>query len=201
MPFPGQPGGLRRSGFTVVELMGVCILLGLLGTVAYVTWQSMLPRAELNSVVRSLAADIQEARSNAIARSARFEILYDFEGQDERGPSYCVTTPYKAGGGLAVDTGDPEREEELRQERLQFDWTELPDSVRFRKIVVDGIEYDKGILPIRFDPLGATSAHQIVLEQPDYGNVYTIEVIGLTGLFRFHEGEFVREPADERDFD
>jgi hypothetical protein len=53
---------------------------------------------------------------------------------------------------------------------------------------------------VRFDPLGAASDHTIVLVQPEYERHYTIEVLALTGLVRFHDGVFQREPPQEGDF-
>ena len=40
---------------------------------------------------------------------------------------------------------------------------------------------------------GAASDHSVVLKQMPNEYEYTIEVLALTGLIRFHEGAFVRE--------
>ena len=189
-----------RGGFSLVELMGVCFVLALIASVAYVSYQSMLPQAQLHKAVRELAATIQGARSDAIARSARFDVLYDFDGDLDHGPGYAVVSSFKHGGGMVQYSGDPEDEGQLDEQRVRFEWQELPEWVRLKAIVVDGIAYNEGLLPVRFDPLGASAAHTIVLEQPEWGHAFTIEVIGLTGLIRFHEGEFLREPPDEGEF-
>jgi hypothetical protein len=53
---------------------------------------------------------------------------------------------------------------------------------------------------VRFDALGASSGHTIVLAQSPENNVFTVEVLGLTGEIDFHEGTFVREPPKDSDF-
>lgn len=176
------------------------IVLALMGSIIYVTWQSMLPKADLNKAVRELAATIHGTRSDAITRSAPFDILYDFDGTDEYGPGYAIVTPFRRGGGLLGLSGDDEQDAELLEERLVLERTVLPESVRFKALYVDGVEYTSGQVPVRFDALGTTSSHVIVLQQPLWESQYTIEVLGLTGLLRFHDGEFVREFPQESDF-
>ena len=48
--------------------------MGLIATIVMVNWHSILPRAELNSAVRTLASTIQGTRSDAIARNAEFRV-------------------------------------------------------------------------------------------------------------------------------
>ncbi len=42
--------------------------------------------------------------------------------------------------------------------------------------------------------------HSVILTQPQFENRFTIEVLPLTGLIHMHDGEFVREPPDDGDF-
>jgi hypothetical protein len=53
---------------------------------------------------------------------------------------------------------------------------------------------------VRFDPLGAASAHVVRLVQNPGEQRFTIEVQALTGTIDYHEGSFEREPAQEGDF-
>ncbi len=174
-----------RGGFSMVEMLAVCVILGLMATLVAVSWRAMLPHEELHSAVRGLAATLQSARSEAIARNGEYRIQYDLEKE-----RYRTVTPFKAGGGLAA------REEE----RLALSWIDLPKSVQFSRVVIDGIEYVKGLVFVRFDPLGAASGHSITFVQKPDDSYYTVDVQGLTGLIDYHEGVFIREPPREGDF-
>jgi type II secretion system protein H len=176
----------RRAGFTLVELLGVVIVLGLIATLVTVNWQALLPRQQLNSAVRALAATLQGARSDAIARTLEFRVQYDLDEQ-----RYRVLTPFRLGGGLAT----------VEDERVGLRWTELPDSVRFRSVIIGDEEYTSGIVQISFDPLGSANGHVVVLEQPAFESLYTIEVQALTGLITFHEGLELRPAPAESDFE
>lgn len=174
-----------RAGFSLIEMMAVLVIVGLMATIVAVSWKAMLPHEELHSTVRGLAAALQSVRSEAIARNGEFRLQYDLENH-----RYRTVTPFKAGGGLAA------REED----RLPMAWVDFPKSVEFQRVLIDGIEYSRGIVYVRFDPLGSASGHTITLVQQPDKNAYTIDVQGLTGLIDYHEGIFVREPPTDADF-
>ena len=178
--------GSDRAGFSMVEMLAVLVILGLVATLVTVNWRAILPRAELHSTVREIAAAIQGTRSEAIARNAIFKIEYDLDRH-----RYREITPFRLGGGIAP----------TEEERVAFDWIELPESVRFHRIQIDGVDYVRGMVFVRFDPLGAASAHVIDLVQTPGDNHYTIEVQALTGTIEYHEGIFERVPAEEKDFE
>jgi prepilin-type N-terminal cleavage/methylation domain-containing protein len=177
--------GGGRSGFSMIEMMAVIVILGLIATLVTINWRAILPRAELHSSVRMLASTIQGAHSEAIARNAVFKIEYDLDKH-----RYRVNTPFRLGGGLAAN----------EEERMAQNWVDLPLSVRFSRVQIDGVDYIKGMVFVRFDPLGAASGHIITLVQNPYDSFYTIEVQALTGMIDYHEGTFERQPAKEEDF-
>lgn len=180
----------NSSGFSLVELLAVIVVIGMIATLVAIDWRAMLPRTELNSTIRTIATTISGARSDAIARNAEFGILYDLEGDRWR-----VVSPYQSGGGLAPSF-------ELRH---AFAWVNCESSVEIESITVEGQQYienptDQGLF-ITFDPLGGASGHTVVFTQPAYENHFTIEVLGLTGLIRMHDGYFTRTPADDSNFE
>lgn len=175
-----------RAGFSMIEMLAVLVILGLIATIVSVNWRAILPRTELHSSVRTLASTLLGIRSEAIARNALFKVEYDLDKH-----RYRVNTPFRQGGGLAA----------TEEERLAQAWIPLPDSVRFHNVQIDGVEYEDGLVFVRFDPLGAASGHVIALVQQPYKTFYTIEVQALTGLIDYHEGLFVREPPKESDFE
>ncbi|MAE28721.1 MAG: hypothetical protein CMJ87_07015 [Planctomycetes bacterium] len=173
----------------MVELMGVIVIIMLIGTMVSISWQAIVPREQLNSDVRGLAAALQGARSNAIARNAEFRLIYDLDGN-----RYRTMTPYRVGGGLWTIADE-------QADRQVTNWQQLAEGIEFSLVVVDGEGFDEGTVYVRFDPLGAASDHTVTLLHEPYGNHYTIEVLALTGLIRFHEGEFQRDPPREEEFE
>jgi type II secretion system protein H len=170
----------------MVEILAVLVILGLVAALVSVNMEAILPRAQLHSTVRRIAAEIQGARADAISRNAVFKIEYDLDRH-----RYRRITPFRLGGGFAA----------TEEERIAFSWIELPESVRFDRIQIDGVEYASGMVFVRFDPLGAASGHIVRLVQNPHDQRYTIEVQALTGTIDYHEGTFERLPAVERDFE
>ena len=181
-------GSRRARGFSLVELMVVIAIVGLMVATIAISWEAIVPRTRLNTDVRSLAAQLQSTRSEAVARNLEFWVEYDLN--EER---YRIVTPFRMGGGR-LGLGEDE------EERLRFPWTPLKDGVEFDHVTIGGEQYTEGNVLVRFDPLGAASDHYVILSQPTYENYYTIEVLALTGLIRFHDGVFEREPPEDADF-
>lgn len=176
-----------RAGFSLAELLTVVVILGMIATIVTINWRAILPKSELHSAVRELSEDLNSTRSEAIGRNAEFRILYDLE----RG-AWRVITPFKLDGSGAMA--------QTEEERLALPWNHLPESVKFLRIDIDSVSYSKGQCFVRFDALGSSSGHVLVLQQQPYNNIFTVEVLGLTGMINFHEGTFQREPPKESDF-
>ncbi len=179
----------RQSGFSLIEMMVVVIILGLISGVAMVSWEALLPNQQFNSAVRKLSEVLHGTRSEAIARSREFQIHYDLDND-----VYRVRTPFRAGGGFARGEDD--------EERL---WTEENDlaaeGIDLLQVRVDDQVYTEGTVFVRFDPLGAASYHTVYLGQPLFERTFTIEALPLTGDIRFHDGPFERDIAQQEDFD
>ena len=57
-----------------------------------------------------------------------------------------------------------------------------------------------GQVYVRFGPAGGSNAHLVQLHHAATDTTYTVEVLALTGLIRFHKGLFEREEGTESDF-
>ena len=181
-----------RGGFTLVELMVVMAIIGLVVTTVSVSMEAILPGERLNTSIRELAADLMQVRTEAISRSMEFRMEYDLDGD-----RYRIATPYRIGGGRIITTDDP-GDEELR---FYSPWTPMRDGVALASVYTGGEIHEEGRVIVRFDALGSATDHMVIVSQPAYGSAFTIEVLGLTGLIRMHDGVVLREPARDEDFD
>lgn len=184
----------RRSAFTLIELMVVILIIGSMVAVTSMNWHKVMPRAQLNSAVRGISNVLNGTRSEAIARNAEFRVLYDLDEQ-----SYWVETPFKKTGGLALLRVPGEIDPEEGNRGIT-NMTKLKDGVTFAQVKIDEETYTDGQVYVSFNPLGASSEHTVELHHRPTDNSYTVEVLALTGLIRFHEGSFERDIVDEGDF-
>ncbi len=176
----------------MVELMVVVAIIGLMTVVVTVSVEALLPGERLNTSIRNLASDIRSIRSEAISRGLEFRLVYDLDGN-----RYRWSTPFAIDKGV-VRQGQGEDWEE--GDRIEFPWQDLPDGVEFQSVYVAGLTYTTGEVFVSFDPLGTASDHSVIMSQPQYGTLFTIEVMPLSGLVRMHDGEFLRTEPSDGDF-
>jgi prepilin-type N-terminal cleavage/methylation domain-containing protein len=177
-----------RAGFSLIELLVVVTILGMMVGVTTISWRSIAPRTHLDTDLRTLAARIAGTRSDAISRNAEFQIVYDLDNG-----AYWVRPPFNAEGEYEPDEAD----------RAILYRTELHDGVEFAEITIDGEKYvpGDGLVKVRFDPLGASNDHRLVLFHRTFERWHTIEVLALTGRLEFHDYHFERQEATDSDFD
>lgn len=178
-----------RSGFTLIELMVVIVIVGIASGGILLSIESILPNQRFNSAIRHLSDVILATRSEAIARNREFQIRYDIDND-----RYKVRTPFAPGGGISYSDDDADH-----------GWTDHVDlgsnGIEILSVTIDDETYEDGPAIVRFSPLGASSYHTIVLHQVEFERLFTIELLPLTGEIRFHDGLFEREPLEEGDFD
>lgn len=178
--------GRAKRGFSLAELMAVVAVMGLVAGIVAVDFMASLPRAELNSALHDIAAAVSGARSDSIARNGEFRIYYDIDAN-----GYHVSSPYTLGGGMA----------QTEEDRLVVKRMLLPESLSIERITIDGFDYTEGVVFVAFSPVGSATGHTLKLVQAPMESVTTVEVLPLTGLVRFHDGEFIRPILTEEDFD
>ena len=181
-----------RAGFTLAELMVVVAIIGLGSYVVSMSFDAIVPRERLNTSVRNLTSTLRDARSRAISKGLPFEIEYDLPGR-----RYRLVTPFRNNAeGLFIEGADRD------EDRFVTAWQFLADGVDFAELYVAGVPYNgEDPYRVRFDGRGSATEHSVVLAQPQYESFTTVEVMALTGLFRMHDGRYVREPVEEGDFD
>jgi Tfp pilus assembly protein FimT len=149
----------------------------------------MVPGERLNTSVRELAGVLREARREATTRNLEYFVEYDLEGN-----RYRTITPFVRGGGMFIPGYHHE------EERFLSRWAPLKEGITIEQVSVAGVDQNKGSAVVRFDPSGAASSHYVVLGQPRFTKMFTVEVMALTGLIRFHDGFFQRDQPDDEDF-
>jgi len=169
----------------MVELLAVLIVLGMIASLVVVNWAGLLPGTELNAAVHNLGAGIQGARSDAVARNGEFRLYYDIEQS-----AWWVTSPYRVDGMPA----------ETDEQRLRTGGGFFPENVLITRVTLGGQEFVEGTVYVTFDPLGRAVDHTVTLKHQIYNTTMTVEVLPLTGLVRFHDGEFQRPVLMESDF-
>ena len=184
------PAVHRRRGFSLMELMLVVAVLGLGPVTVSMSFDAFVPKERLNTAVRALTALLRDTRSQAISRALEFWVEYDLDGE-----RYRRVTPFVIGGGRFRE------DENEADERIYGVWRKMPDGVELASVAVAGITFTEGTVYARFDPRGAASDHQVVLSQPKYAHFYTVEILALTGTFKFHRGFFERDVPTDSDFE
>ena len=170
----------------MVELLGVLVVLGLIASLVMVNWAQMLPGTELNAAVHNLSAAIQGARSDSIARNGEFRLYYDMEQS-----SWWVLTPY------GLENANARSEEERVAIKKSF----FPENIAIKRVTLGGQAFVEGTVYVTFDPLGRSVDHTVTLTNTLYENSMTVEVLPLTGLVRFHDGDFQRPVLGEGSFE
>lgn len=186
----GRLPGRARAAFTLVELVVVVAIIALLGTMVSQSIDSFLPRERLNTSVRVLTENLRATRSEAISRSLTYYVQYDLDNN-----RYRRLSPFDLEGNLFQEGEDDD------EDRAMYSWEILPPDVEIAAVTVAGITYTEGTeIYARFDGRGTASDHQVILTQPRFESFYTVEVLALTGLFKFHRGQFTRRAPDDGDF-
>lgn len=100
---PSQPRPPRPTGFTLIEAIITVALLATLATLAWPSAQAFLDRQRLQSAASRLAAHLQLARTEAIARNetVHFTLLPD----DALGSCYLVHTGAASSCSCAAGCG------------------------------------------------------------------------------------------------
>ncbi len=167
----------------------VIAVIGLMTALVSGSIDSLLPKERLNTAVRNLTAALRNTRSEAVSRSLEFYVEYDLDKH-----RYRQLTPFSKEGARFIE------EDMDEDERVAGEWQNLPPGVEFASVTITGNSFTSEKCFVRFDPRGAATDHQVVLAQPAYDNFYTVELLALTGTFKFHRGVFTRQKPSDGDF-
>ncbi len=177
----------KRSGFTLIELMAVVLLIGLMLGGVTANLGRVLPGAVSESAARQLIGDIDLARSSAIANGRSYIMVLDLDQQE-----YRLLPPYDEDGRIARN----------QEERNPLSRKSLPAGIRLDAVLgPDGGRIEQGIHQLVFPPDGVML--DIVLFLINEVDAYydsTVHIGGLTGRSEIVEGHQELRSINENDF-
>ncbi len=160
----------RKSGFSLIELMVVMVIVGLLMSIVTVNLDYLVPSSRLNAGASSIASTIVLAHSQAAISGTDVIVSYNLDQQ-----LYQI---------ILVKEG--------KTDPLSI--SELPPGIKFKDIIVAGeSKKTNGIFQVYISPLGIVRGHVVHLENRDR-QVMSIEVNPISGTVE------VLEDYKEMDF-
>ena len=177
-----------RSGYTLIELVVVILLLAMFMGMAITKVDFMVPKYTLRAGAREVAAILKQARSRASATGRdiyvriyvseqKYELLVPFEKPN---PSLSLFPP---------DT-PPEQLPPKEWEFQPMMTKSLPKEVRFVNVIL-GREPDQtfasGTLTVRMTPYGL--GNHMILNLQLHERRMAVRLNGLTGFTSFYEDE------------
>lgn len=170
----------RSSGFSVLELLLVLVILGILWGGVGVRWLDWFGRERLGGVAARLEGLLSYGLSQALLGGGRWEVLYDLEGQ---------RVWVGLGGGVVEGGWRPGYFREFF----------LPEGVRIRDIEVFRGKYEGGEVRFEISELGVLASHIVHLEA-EGGKGLSLVFSSLTGTLRLEEGYREYEVLEDVEF-
>jgi len=96
--------GKRETGFTLVELMIVVLLMGILAAIAAPSYQGYMARSRLNGAARMVFSDLATARMDAVNMNRRVQVFFDGT-QASPAATYRICDDASGDGAVASNEG------------------------------------------------------------------------------------------------
>ncbi len=145
----------RRSGFTLVELMAVMVVLGLLASVTVWTVSGQIAMARNQLALDQLTLADRQLRDHARRVARPMDLIFDLDhGRLYRAPG-GVTSPDK--------------------------WATLEGSLPLQDIRQSGQKYSARQVAVRFRGDGTSTSYAVRLKAPKKGESAWILFVGRTG--------------------
>lgn len=171
--------GLRpqaSSGFTLVELICVVVIVAAIAMLAAAQMDNLLPKYRLRAAAREVGAVLKQARTRAAGSGKDIFVEMDLS----KG-TYWILAPFpKMENGLPADPPQLEYQELMH--------SELPFDVEFVDVILgEKIRTASGRARVRFSPFGAAN-HTIVNLRNKEDRPLAVRMNGFTGNLTFHDG-------------
>ena len=160
----------KPSGFTLLELLVVILIVSLISALVLPRMAASLPGVQLKSTARAVAASLRYARSKSVFESTPYVAIFD--------PTRKL---------LAIEPMEkPIEADELDSFRVILDTSKLhkvyqfPDEIELAVFDNRDADRDRDLFPILFFPRGDSTGGKIVLQNLR-GRRYALTVDPITG--------------------
>ena len=178
-----------RKGFTLLELLVVLVIISIVAAFVGPRMAGSMSTLNLKTASKKIAASLRYARSQATSESTVYIVLFDLD-RDRLTIKAGQAAPNGEKESEAAngnqDTGQSNKPAGGNQGGGRPKVYNLPEGVRFEKVVSDEEEVDSGIFRIIFFPNGGSSGGQVFLHN-DRERRYYISVDFITGTVRLGE--------------
>ena len=149
-----------NSGFTMLEMMIIVVIIGILATIAIPSFSRVMPRLEVRAQARNTLNYLRLARSRAISEAAQFGVHIDTDAGE-----YIMFKDIVNPSSFTFDAGDSIV---VGPETIDPDVIMTSSSFSNNTII---------FLPTG----GASESGNFVFNLSDGGSRYTVSVLGSTG--------------------
>jgi len=169
-----SPAG--RRGFTLIELILVCVIIGVMAGLAVTRLDLMVPKYRVRAAAREVASVLKQGKARAAAQGK--DVYFEIDLAQGR---YWLLAPFPK----PDPTRDPAPVESRALEYEPVFVRQLPDGVHF----VDAILGDKekltsGRARVRLSAFGASSHVILNLVNSD-DNIISLKMNGFTGMISY----------------
>jgi prepilin-type N-terminal cleavage/methylation domain-containing protein len=177
----------RDSGYTLIEMSVVLVIMGILLLVTVGRVDNLLPRYRVRSCVRDIASELRLARASAMTTGMPHYIQYDVPAR-----TYWILSPEKV-----VQVADEEEAADTAEnafKEAEYKWVrtmerKLPDGVKFEKVMWSA-EQAAEQMPVTVEctPYGSIRRHTIWITGEEDNSKFTVTASPVTGFVELKEG-------------
>lgn len=175
----------RRGGFTLIELILVCVIIGIMVGLAATRLDLLVPKYRLRAAAREVASVLKQGKARAAAqgRDVYFEVDLA-QGRYWLLAAFPKEDPY----------ADPKTVASRPLEYQAVFVRTLPDGVHFTDVILgDKDKSNSGIMRLRLSAFGASSHIIMNLVNADDVGI-SLKMNGFTGLISYADG---RQEAED----
>jgi prepilin-type N-terminal cleavage/methylation domain-containing protein len=158
------------GGFTFIELILVIAIVGVLFTIAAISFRGLMPKYYLRTSARAIATLVESLRLSAVTRGVWMGIHYELTPPGDERTYHEVVPP--------APEDDPDQPIE---ERTRIGRERTAPGVRIARVVLPNSQtVDRGPVNILFSPMGNAGSHIVVLEGEE-GRLSSVKLNCITG--------------------